>query len=231
MAKIASEGLSGPLAPESVSHSTQRSAFARSALTVRLTLDRTVPYGRPHAAVPPAVTSPHHRDSYRQHVASPTLALRHTIRGSIATPALCIRNMRCNISALLAPLMRDIWRTTRAYYAPPPRGTRAAHALPQHCLGAFHPHATALYMACVLRMHAALAALHTRLTCTRLAPLIAPLLRTTRASVVAYRRECDAILAPMNPPLFPHTRATPSPLARHTDATRRHTPVARGGLS
>ena len=231
MAKIASAGRSGPHAPESFSRATRRSTHNRSTHVARSTLDLIAPHERQHVARLHAVTSLHRCHTGRTHCAATALDPRYTFRRLSATGALYICNNQRNIRARSPQVLRYLWRSTAAISAVAMRPTCALHTHELRDACGWVALVTAHYQAALQRVASPSIATVQRPCRARLAADIAPFWHPTRAFLVAYRRECDAILAPMNPPLFPHTRATPSPLARHTGATSRRMPLIRGGQS
>lgn len=234
MAEIASAGRTGPLTPASIVWMPRHVTPTNPRDTAHSTIASAAPHTRHPAAMPCAVPSQQRRDSLRHSPARSPHHLRDTLSHPRATPALVIRNNIRNTRASPSPyprmMLRSNMRTTSASRSP---------VLPIHCasLVPVRRHVGALHVAdrAQVRAHC------TRRHCSSRAHLVhgssavashplahAP--RTTRAIVVAYRRECDAILAPMNPPQLPHTRATHPHIARTTGATAVNT-LIRGGRS
>lgn len=228
MAKIASAGRSGPLTPTSDTRVTPNLPSPHA---------HTSPgrYGAPqsrHALAMCDAVVPQHRRHYR---AGTSLDTRYT--GCDARAVLVLkdrytkRNNPCYMRARIAHgpryILRDILCPLGAHRARVVRLSTFLLALTWRVSGACHTRLLAL----LLHAYRARLALSLRTNRAGTALCRAQQLRPTRAIVVAYRRECDAILAPMNPPLLPHTRATPPPHARLTGATADRTPLDRGGRS
>ena len=228
MAEIASAGRSGPLTPTSATHVTPNLPSPRAHTSP---LVHTAPQSRHPLAMYDAVV-PQHRRHYR---AGTSLDTRYTGCDARAASVLKDRYTKRNNSRYVlarnahAPryILRDIVRPARAR---PARITRRYTVSLAHCgrlTGACKP----LLLALSMRGHCACPAPVLRSSRAMSADCLAQQLRPTRAIVVVYRRECDAILAPMNPPQLPHTRATLPPHARLTGATADRTPLDRGGRS
>lgn len=228
MAKIASAGRSGPLTPTSDTRVTPNLPSPHAHTSPG---GRGAPQSRHALAMCDAVV-PHHRRHYR---AGTSLDTRHT--GCDARAVLVLkarytkrnnlRYMCARIAHVPRYILRDILRSLGAYRARVVRLSTVLLAPTWRVSAACTPRLLALF----LHAYRARFALGLRARCALSASFQAQQLRPTRAIVVAYRRECDAILAPMNPPLLPHTRATPPPHARLTGATADRTPLDRGGRS
>lgn len=228
MAKIVSAGRSGPLTSTSETRVTPNPPSPHAHTSPG---GHSAPQSRHALALCDAVV-PQHRRHYR---AGTSLDTRYTGCDARAVLVLKDRYTKRNnpryISARIAHgpryILRNIVRSPGAHHA---RGARWS--------AVFLAPTSRVYDACNTPLlaplrHAYRASLALGLRASRAwsASFQAQLLRPTRAIVVAYRRECDAILAPMNPPLLPHTRATPPPHARLTGATADRTPLDQGGRS
>ncbi len=228
MAKIASAGRSGPLTPTSDTRVTPNlpSPHAHTGPG-----GRGAPQSRHALAMCDAVV-PQHRRHYR---AGTSLDTRYT--GCDARAVLVLKDrytkrnnpryMRARIAHAPRYILRDILRSLGAHRARVVRLSTVLLAPTWRVSGAYKTLLRALF----LHAYCAWLALGLRARRAWSASFQAQQLRPTRAIVVAYRRECDAILALMNPPLLPHTRATPPPHARLTGATPDRTPLDRGGRS
>jgi hypothetical protein len=232
MAEIASAGRTGPFSPASVIR-----AIHPDHLMWGIAAPSCCTAAAAHAprerARPNAAARHHPRDTARFFPASSPLHSRDTGCKPRATPAQAIRNTYCYIRAStpLDPsrILRYILRSVAALPALCPRvpcGTVAHLSRPLRALPAL---TQKQHIALPTRRCRAGIASGLRMDCGGSSQHRASLMRQTRAIVVAYRRECDAILAPMNPPLLPHTRATHSPLARLTGATAHRSGLRQGG--
>lgn len=227
MAKIASAGRSGPLTPTSEPRVTPNLPSSQAHTSP---VERTAPQSRHPLAMCDAVV-PQHRRHYR---AGTSLDTRYTECDARAVSVLKdrytkrnnIRYMCARIAHVRRHILRDIVRPSGACHARVARRSTVLLAPPGRVSSASNSQLLALLLH-AYRAHPAPGPRARRAWC---ASCRAQQLRPTRAIVVAYRRECDAILAPMNPPLLPHTRATPPPHARLTGAATART-LNGGGLS
>jgi hypothetical protein len=227
MAKIVSAGRSGPLTPTSETRVTPNPSSPHAHTNPS---GHSAPQSRHALALCDAVV-PQHR---RHYPAGTSLDTRYT--GCDARAVFVLKDrytkrnnrryIRAHIAHDLRYILRDIRRSSGAYRARVVRWSTVFLAPPWRVTSACNPPLLALLLH-AYRAHLALCLRARRAWC---ASCRAQQLRPTRAIVVAYRRECDAILAPMNPPLLPHTRATAPHHARRTGAA-----IARalngGGLS
>lgn len=181
-----------------------------------------------------AVPTQQRRDSLRHSPARSPHHSRDTLSNPRATPALVIRNNTRNTraSTLLYPrmMLRSNMRTTSASRSPVLLFDCALLVPVRRDFGALHVADRAQVRAQCMRRHCSNRARLVHGSSAVASQPLAHAPRTTRAIVVAYRRECDAILAPMNPPQLPHTRATHPHIARSTGATAVNT-LVRGGRS
>ena len=228
MANIASAGRSGPLTPTSESRVTPNLPSPHAHTSPG---GHGAPQSRHALAMCDAVV-PQHRRHYR---AGTSLDTRYTGCDAHAVLMLKDRYTKRNsprytcarIAHVHRYILRDILRSSSAHRARGARWSTGLLAPSWRVPGARITRLLALF----LHAYRARLALGLRASRALFASFRAQQLRPTRAIVLAYRRECDAILAPMNPPLLPHTRATPPPHARLTGATADRTPLDRGGRS
>lgn len=234
MAEIASAGRTGPLTPASIVWMPRHVTPTSPRDTAHSTIANAAPHTRHPAAMPCAAPSQQRRDSLRHSPARSPHHSRDTPSNPRATHALVIRNNLRNTRARIAPyprmMLRSNMRTTGASLSPAPHITCAPLAPVSRHSGAFHVLDSAQVHAHCVRDNCSNRARLVRGSSAVAAHPLAHLPRTTRAIVVAYRRECDAILAPMNPPQLPHTRATHPHIARSTGATAVNT-LIRGDRS
>lgn len=234
MAEIASAGRTGPLTPASIVWMPRHDSPTSPRDMAHSTIASAAPHTRYPAAMLCAVPSQQRRDSLRHSPARSPHHSRDTLGHPRATPALIIRNNIRNTRASTSPyprmMLRSNLRTTSASLSPVQPFDCAWPVPVRRHSGAGHRADRAQVRAHCMRGHCSISAhLVHGSSATESQPL-AHASRTTRAIVVAYRRECDAILAPMNPPQLPHTRATHPHIARSTGATAVNT-LIRGGRS
>lgn len=234
MAEIASAGRTGPLTPASIVWMPRHD----SPTSPRDTRTPPSPARRHTRATPPRCSALYPRSNVaiasRHSPARSPHHSRDTLSNPRATPALVIRNNTRNTRASSSPyprmMLRSNMRTTSASRSPVLLFDCALLVPVRRDFGALHVADRAQVHAHCMRRHCSNTA---RLVHGASAVASQPLAhapRTTRAIVVAYRRECDAILTPMNPPQLPHTRATHPHIARSTGATAVNT-LVRGGRS
>lgn len=234
IAEIASAGRTGPSTPASIVWMPHHDSMTSPRDTAHPTIASAALHTRHPAAMLCAVPSQQHRDSLRHSPARSPHHLRDTLSNPRAIPAPAIRNINCNIRAITSPyprmLLRSNVRITSARLSPVRPLTCAllvpvcSHYGAGLVLDDAHCQALCLRCSCTDRARSS----HSS---SAVAPhALAHVSRQTRAIVVAYRRECDAILAPMNPPQLPHTRATHPHTARSTGATAANA-LSRGGRS
>lgn len=231
MAEIASAGRTGPSKPASIVWMPRHDSLTSPRDTAH---PSAAPRTRHPAAVLCAVPSQQHRDSLRHSPARSPHHLRDTLSNPRATPALAIRNITCNIRAVTSPyprmMLRSNVRITSARLSPVRLSSCALLVPESRDYGAGHALYQAQSHAPYLRSYCSGRARVSHSSSAIALNALAHAMRRTRAIVVAYRRECDAILAPMNPPQLPHTRATHPHTARSTGATAANT-LSRGGRS
>lgn len=234
MAEIASAGRTGPPTPASIVWAPRHVTPTSPRDTAHATIASAAPHTRHPAAMPCAVPSQQRRDSLRHSPARAPHHSRDTLSNPRATPALVIRNNTRNTCASTAPaprmMLRSNMRTTSARLSPVQCFDCALLAPVGHHACAFYGADRAQVPAHCMRDYCSDRARLVRGSSAVASHSLAHTSRTTRAIVVAYRRECDAILAPMNPPQLPHTRATHPHIARSTGATAVNT-LIRGGRS
>lgn len=234
MAEIASAGRTGPPTPASIVWMPRHVSPTSPRDTAHSAIASAAPHTRYPAAVLCAVPSQQRRDSLRHSPARSPHHSRDTLSNPRTTPALVVRNNIRNTCASTSPYPRMMLRSNRrttsarllpvqpfdcALLVPVGRHSGACHVANRAQVRAHCMRTLCSYRARVVHGSSAVAS-HS----------LAHMRRMTRAIVVAYRRECDAILAPMHPPQLPHTRATHPHIARSTAATAVNT-LIRGGRS